>query len=107
MTLVEVKFRLQSPITSEQLRALAEFSNTYGLRRFHIDDAGQVVRFEYDASCLPRKRQNATQSRSTTLCYGPKSFIMCDFQNVVIEPRYAANHPPAPYQVNTSRSEER
>jgi len=52
MTLVEVKFRLQSPITSEQLQALAEFSNTYGLRRFHIDDAGQAVRFEYDASRL-------------------------------------------------------
>jgi hypothetical protein len=52
MTLVEVKFRLQSPITSEQLQALAEFSNTYGLRRFHIDDAGNVVRFEYDTSRL-------------------------------------------------------
>lgn len=52
MTLVEMKFRLQSPITDEQLQALAEFSNTYGLRRFHIDDAGQVVRFEYDASRL-------------------------------------------------------
>jgi hypothetical protein len=52
MTLVEVKFRLQSPITTEQLLALAEFSNTYGLRRFHIDDAGSVVRFEYDASRL-------------------------------------------------------
>jgi len=52
MTLVEVKFRLQSPITPVQLQALAEFSNTYGLRRFHIDDAGSVVRFEYDASRL-------------------------------------------------------
>jgi hypothetical protein len=52
MTLVELKFRLQSPITSEQLQALAQFSNTYGLKRFHIDDAGQVVRFEYDASRL-------------------------------------------------------
>jgi hypothetical protein len=52
MTLVEVKFRLQSPITSQQLQALAEFSNTCGLRRFHIDEAGEVVRFEYDASRL-------------------------------------------------------
>jgi hypothetical protein len=56
-------------------------------------------------SCLLRKRQNATQSRSTTLYYGPKSFIMYDLQNVVIEPRYAANHPPAPYEVNTSTAQ--
>ncbi len=52
MTLVEMTYRLQSPLTETQLRALGEFSNTYGLRRFHIEDDGRKLRFEYDASRL-------------------------------------------------------
>ncbi len=52
MTLVEVRFRLQSPLTPIQLSSLAEFSNTYGLRRFSVEEAGRVLTFEYDASRL-------------------------------------------------------
>jgi hypothetical protein len=52
MTLVEMTYRLQSPLTPVQLRALGEFSNTYGLRRFRIEDEGRKLRFEYDASRL-------------------------------------------------------
>ena len=52
MTLVEIGFRLQSALTPAQLQDLAEFSNTYGLRKFHVDASGQVLRFEYDASRL-------------------------------------------------------
>ena len=52
MTLVEVRFRLQSTLTPIQLRSLAEFSNTYGLRRFRVDETGRVLTFEYDASRL-------------------------------------------------------
>jgi len=52
MTLVEVRYRLQSPLTAGQLRTLAEFSNTYGLRRFQVDESGRVLQFEYDASRL-------------------------------------------------------
>ncbi|HWZ97468.1 MAG TPA: hypothetical protein VN025_06890 [Candidatus Dormibacteraeota bacterium] len=52
MTLLEAKFELQSPLTHEQLRSLSEFSNTYGLRRFSIDDSKLHLSFEYDASRL-------------------------------------------------------
>lgn len=52
MTLVEIQFSLQSPLTDDQLRTLSDFANTYGLRRFHVDDTGRVLSFEYDASRL-------------------------------------------------------
>jgi hypothetical protein len=52
MTLVEVTYELQSPLSQEQLRSLGEFANTYGLRRFHIDEAKSQLSFEYDASRL-------------------------------------------------------
>lgn len=52
MTLVEVTYELQSPLTEEQLRNLGEFANTYGLRRFRIDEAKNQLSFEYDASRL-------------------------------------------------------
>jgi len=52
MTLVEVRYRLQSALTPTQLIALAEFSNTYGLRRFQVDETGLVLQFEFDASRL-------------------------------------------------------
>jgi len=52
MTLVEETYRLQSPLTTAQLRALGEFANTYGLRRFRVEDNGNKLRFEYDASRL-------------------------------------------------------
>jgi hypothetical protein len=52
MTLVEVTYELQSPLTQEQLRKLGEFSNTYGLRRFRFDESKKHLSFEYDASRL-------------------------------------------------------
>jgi hypothetical protein len=52
MTLVEITYELQSPLSEEQLRSLGEFANTYGLRRFHVDDAKNQLSFEYDASRL-------------------------------------------------------
>lgn len=52
MTLVEIKFRLQTELTFEQMRELSVFANTYGLRRFSITNSGQVLEFEYDASRL-------------------------------------------------------
>ena len=52
MTLVEITYELQAPLTGEQLRALGEFSNTYGLRRFHVDEMLNRISFEYDASRL-------------------------------------------------------
>jgi len=52
MTLVEITYELQSPLTQEQLRNLGEFANTYGLRRFRVDEANNQLSFEYDASRL-------------------------------------------------------
>jgi len=52
MTLVDVTYELESPLTSAQLRRLGEFANTYGLRRFHVDEQKNLLRFEYDASRL-------------------------------------------------------
>ena len=52
MTLVEITYELQSPLTNQQLGLLGEFSNTYGLRRFRFDEAKNHLTFEYDASRL-------------------------------------------------------
>jgi hypothetical protein len=52
MTLVEITYELQKPLGSEQLRALASFANTYGLRSFHVDEKANRLSFEYDASRL-------------------------------------------------------
>ena len=52
MTLVEITYELQAPVSLEQLSRLGEFANTYGLRRFRVDDQNKQVSFEYDASRL-------------------------------------------------------
>jgi hypothetical protein len=52
MTLVEITYELQSPLTQEQLTRLGSFSNTYGLRRFRFDESKKHLSFEYDASRL-------------------------------------------------------
>ena len=51
MTLVEATYELQKPLTEAQLRTLRTFANTYGLRRFRVDDNNRLS-FEYDASRL-------------------------------------------------------
>ena len=52
MTLMEITYELQSPLDPEQLRALGSFANTYGLRRFRVDEKNNRLSFEYDASRL-------------------------------------------------------
>jgi hypothetical protein len=52
MTLVEITYELQQPLNEGQLKALGTFANTYGLRRFRIDDGKKQLSFEYDASRL-------------------------------------------------------
>ena len=52
MTLMEITYELQSRLTPEQMRALGSFANTYGLRRFHVDEKTNQLSFEYDASRL-------------------------------------------------------
>ena len=52
MTLVEVTYDLPGPLRPEQLRALGQFANIYGLLRFRIDEQLNRLSFEYDASRL-------------------------------------------------------
>jgi len=52
MTLIEITYELQSSLNAEQLRALGSFANTYGLRRFRVDEKANRLSFEYDASRL-------------------------------------------------------
>jgi len=52
MTLVEITYELQVPLRPEQLRTLGAFANTYGLRRFRVDEQLNRISFEYDASRL-------------------------------------------------------
>jgi len=49
---MDITFELQSSLTPDQLRALGSYSNTYGLRRFRVDDKANRLSFEYDASRL-------------------------------------------------------
>jgi hypothetical protein len=52
MTLMEITYELQSRLKPEQLSVLASFANTYGLRRFRVDEDANRLSFEYDASRL-------------------------------------------------------
>jgi hypothetical protein len=52
MTLVDITYELQLPLTEDQLRHLGQFANTYGLRSFRIDESKKQLSFEYDASRL-------------------------------------------------------
>lgn len=52
MTFMEITYELQSRMQHDQLRALANFANTYGLRRFRVNDQMNRLSFEYDASRL-------------------------------------------------------
>jgi hypothetical protein len=52
MTLIEITYQLQEPLTPHQLGLLGAFANTYGLRRFRVDEAKNQLSFEYDASRL-------------------------------------------------------
>jgi hypothetical protein len=52
MTLLEITYQSQSPLSHEQLSKLGEFANTYGLRRFAVDESNNHITIEYDASRL-------------------------------------------------------
>src|SRR5271154_44204 len=52
MTLLEITYQLQEPLTPHQLGILGAFANTYGLRRFRVDETKNHLSFEYDASRL-------------------------------------------------------
>jgi hypothetical protein len=64
MTLIELTYELQAPLSDEQLRRLGAFANTYGLRRFRVDETGRRLTFEYDASRLKRTQVVNVLSRA-------------------------------------------
>ena len=43
---------MQSTLSLEQLSRLGAFANTYGLRKFRVDEQKNHLTFEYDASRL-------------------------------------------------------
>ena len=52
MTLMTVTYELQNPLGLENYRALGKFANTYGLKRFRVDEKRNWLHFDYDASRL-------------------------------------------------------
>jgi hypothetical protein len=52
MTFLEATFELQSPLTTEQMRKLGAFANSYGLRKFRVDETKRLLTIEFDASRL-------------------------------------------------------
>jgi hypothetical protein len=52
VTLLDITFELQKPLSTEQFRRLRDFANTYGLRRFRTAEGGKQLTLEYDASRL-------------------------------------------------------
>jgi hypothetical protein len=52
MTFMEATFELKSPLAADQMRHMGAFANTYGLRRFRMDESKKLLTFEYDASRL-------------------------------------------------------
>jgi hypothetical protein len=52
MTLLEITYELQHPLSLAQLSRLGAFANTYGLRKFRVDEQRNHLTFEYDASRL-------------------------------------------------------
>lgn len=66
MTLLEITYQLQSPLKPAQLATLAAFANTYGLRKFRVDETKTRLTFDYDASRL-KETQVATVLRNATI----------------------------------------
>jgi hypothetical protein len=52
MTFMTVAYELQHALRPDDFRALGKFANTYGLQKFHFDEASNRLSFEYDASRL-------------------------------------------------------
>jgi hypothetical protein len=52
MTAVEVMFRYGMPPGEEQMSALGQMNDVYGIRRMRFDERERTVRVEYDATRL-------------------------------------------------------
>jgi hypothetical protein len=52
MTTVEVMFRYGMPPVEQQMSALGQISDVYGIRRVQFNEAERLIRIEYDATRL-------------------------------------------------------
>ena len=52
MTKVDIRFKLQAPLTPAQLARLAETRGVYGILELDLDEAAGTLAVEYDASRL-------------------------------------------------------
>ena len=52
MTFMTMTFELQNGLRAEQLRALGEFANTYGMHKFRLDEKANHLHIDFDASRL-------------------------------------------------------
>ncbi len=52
MTTVEVMYRYGMPPAEQQMSALGQVSDVYGIRRVQFNDADRLIRIEYDATRL-------------------------------------------------------
>jgi copper chaperone CopZ len=52
MTAVEVVFRYGMPPGEQEMSALGQVSDVYGIRRIQFNEPGRTIRVEYDATRL-------------------------------------------------------
>ncbi len=52
MTAIDVAYRYNGTLTPTQVRALSDAFAVYGVRRIAVDEAGQLITIEYDATRL-------------------------------------------------------
>lgn len=52
MTTVEIMFRYGMPPGENQMTALGQISDVYGIRRVQFNEAERTIRLEYDATRL-------------------------------------------------------
>src|SRR5216683_2347485 len=94
MTLVEITYELQSPLSDEQLRSLGSFANTYGLRRFIVEDNSQNSSHAENACdgaevAVPRAKKWGP-------CLGTRAPVARSIVIVVFPPTRGVIHPSFP-----------
>jgi dissimilatory sulfite reductase (desulfoviridin) alpha/beta subunit len=50
MTATDVTYRYDGTLAAEQLRALSDAFDIYGVRRIHVDEGRRAITVEYDAT---------------------------------------------------------
>ncbi len=56
MTAMDIRFRAQTALSTEQAEALARLSDVYGIRGLRLDEAAGDIAIEYDATRMNSAR---------------------------------------------------